>query len=587
MGGDELNLGMVGSGGDGVMVTGETLVNASAKKGMKCLMLKSFGPQIRGGESSCKIRMSSKKVSAPPDKLDVLLAFNWKDYTRFGGELELASGGVVIEDGVEGDEEPERPIVGEQPAKIFRVPLTRMAKETAGNKLAKNMVALGVLSGLFDLPDKEMRSAIQKTFAHKSDEIINNNIKAYVAGMSYAKDNLEAPPHLKLVIDESMLDKRVVMTGNEAAAYGALLAGCSFFAGYPITPSSEIMEWLSNYMPLYGGTMIQTEDEIAALGMVIGASLAGAKAMTATSGPGFSLMIELIGLASIAEIPCVIVNAQRVGPSTGIPTKSEQSDLLQACFGTHGDAPKVVIAPADVADCFDVMREAFFISEKYQLPVIVLSDGFIAQCKSSIHEPDLSKIRPWERARPKVDEISPEDYNRFEITPSGVTWMSIPGKDPHLYRSAGIEHDRSGNPTSDFAEHEKMNEKRYRKLEGVAAEVNFMRHYGPDDAPVGVIGWGSSKGPIREAVEILNAQGMAVKALIPQVLYPLDTRQVYEFFESLDKLLVVELSFSKQFLNLLKIQLDLPAGTVHYGRSGGRPLAVSEMEDQIRKLFDK
>ncbi|MBW7995987.1 MAG: 2-oxoacid:acceptor oxidoreductase subunit alpha [Candidatus Glassbacteria bacterium] len=586
MGGDELNLGMVGSGGDGVMVTGEAIVNAAAKKGMKCLMLKAFGPQIRGGESSCKIRLSSKKVSAPPDRLDVLLAFKWDDYKRFGRELELNPGGVVIEDGKEGDEEPERPIVGEQPSKIYRVPLTEIATESAGNKLAKNMVALGVLSGLFDLPDDEMRAAISKTFAHKSDEIINSNISAYEAGKQYAQENLEAPENMKLVIDESLLDKRVVMTGNDATAYGALLAGCTFFAGYPITPSSEIMEWLSNYMPVYGGTMVQTEDEIAALGMVIGASLAGAKSMTATSGPGFSLMIELIGLASIAEIPCVIVNAQRVGPSTGIPTKSEQSDLLQACFGTHGDAPKVVIAPADVADCFDVMREAFFISEKYQLPVIVLSDGFIAQCKSSIHEPELDKIRPWERARPNTDEVSVEDYKRYEITKTGITWMSIPGKDPHLYRSAGIEHDELGSPTSDFAEHERMNEKRYRKLAGVAEEVNFMRHYGPDDAKVGVIAWGSSKGPLREAVEILNARGHAVKALVPQVLYPLNTEKVYKFFESLDKLLVVELSYSKQFLNLLKIQLDLPAGTVHYGRSGGKPLAIYEMLEQIGKLLD-
>jgi 2-oxoglutarate/2-oxoacid ferredoxin oxidoreductase subunit alpha len=587
MGGDELNLGMVGSGGDGVMVTGEILVYAAARKGMKCLMLKSFGPQIRGGESSCKIRMSSKKVATPPDKLDVLLAFNWNDYQRFGRELELGSVGVVIEDGRDGDQEPERQIVGQKPAKIYRIPLTEMAKESAGNKLAKNMVALGVLSGMFSLPDEEMRAAIRKTFSHKSDEIIDSNFRAYEAGKQYAENNLDSPPKLQLVIDESMLDKRAVMTGNEAIAYGSLLAGCSFFAGYPITPSSEIMEWLSNHMPVYGGTMIQTEDEIAALGMVIGASMAGARAMTATSGPGVSLMIEQIGLASIAEIPCVIVNAQRVGPSTGIPTKSEQSDLLQACFGTHGDAPKVVIAPADVADCFDVMREAFFISEKYQLPVIVLSDGFIAQCKSSIPWPDLDKIRPWERARPNIDEVSPADYKRFEIMPSGVTWMSIPGKDPHLYRAAGIEHNEAGNPTSDFAEHERMNEKRYRKLEGVAAEVNFMRHYGPENAAVGVIGWGSSKGPVREAVELLNAEGLAVKALIPQVLYPLDTNQVYEFFKSLDKLLVVELSYSKQFLNLLKIQLDLPVGTAHFGRSGGKPLAVYEVVDQIRMLFEE
>ncbi|HLA39120.1 MAG TPA: 2-oxoacid:acceptor oxidoreductase subunit alpha, partial [Candidatus Glassbacteria bacterium] len=370
---------------------------------------------------------------------------------------------------------------------------------------------------------------------------------------------------------------------NEAAAYGALLAGCTFFAGYPITPSSEIMEWLSEYLPAYGGTMIQTEDEIAALGMVLGASLAGAKAMTATSGPGISLMTELIGLASIAEIPCVIVNAQRVGPSTGIPTKSEQSDLMQAIFGGHGDSPRVVIAPADVADCFDVMREAFFVSEKYQIPVIVLSDGFIAQCKSSIHYPDLSMVRPWERARPK--DISPENYKRYEYTKTGVTWMSIPGKDPHIYRAAGIEHNENGDPTSEFSVHEQMNDKRYRKLKFIAEEVNFMRHYGPEDAKVGVITWGSCKGPVREAIEILNAEGHAVKALVPQVLFPLNVKRVNQFFKSLDKLLVVELSYSKQFLNCLKTQLDLPAGTQHYGRSGGNAFSYHEIIEQIRKLL--
>ena len=564
------------------MVTGESIVASAARKGMKCLMLKSFGPQIRGGETSCKIRMSNKKVSAPPDKLDVLLAFNWNDYKRFGTELELEEWGVVIEEVEDGEPAPERNIVGNQPAQIISVPLTKIAKDTAGNRLAKNMVALGLMAELFGMPDEELKVSIRKTFNHKGEEIITANLSAYEAGKQYAAANLQVPDKLRLKIAQN-LDKRVVMTGNEAAAYGALLAGCTFFAGYPITPSSEIMEWLSEYLPAYGGTMIQTEDEIAALGMVLGASLAGAKAMTATSGPGISLMTELIGLASIAEIPCVIVNAQRVGPSTGIPTKSEQSDLMQAIFGGHGDSPRVVIAPADVADCFDVMREAFFVSEKYQIPVIVLSDGFIAQCKSSIHYPDLSMVRPWERARPK--DISPENYKRYEYTKTGVTWMSIPGKDPHIYRAAGIEHNENGDPTSEFSVHEQMNDKRYRKLKFIAEEVNFMRHYGPEDAKVGVITWGSCKGPVREAIEILNAEGHAVKALVPQVLFPLNVKRVNQFFKSLDKLLVVELSYSKQFLNCLKTQLDLPAGTQHYGRSGGNAFSYHEIIEQIRKLL--
>jgi 2-oxoglutarate ferredoxin oxidoreductase subunit alpha len=583
MNGDELNLGIVGSGGDGVMVCGETIVSASAREGMKCLMLKSFGPQIRGGESSCKIRISSKKVAAPPDTLDILLAFNWNDYKRFGSELELQPEGVVIEEGEEGEEKPERPLLGPQPKEVYRVPLTKLAKNSAGTRLARNMVALGVMSQLFALPDEELKKSITKTFSRKGTEIVNSNLKAYQAGKEYAAQHFTGPEKLRLNRMENG-EKRLVMTGNDAIAYGALLAGCRFFAGYPITPSSEIMEWFSVYMPAYGGTMIQTEDEMSALGKVIGASLAGVKAMTATSGPGLSLMTEMIGLAAIAEVPCVIVDAQRVGPSTGIPTKSEQSDLMTAVYGGHGDAPRVIIAPADVADCFDVMREAFFVSEKYQIPVIVLSDGFIAQCKASIHEPDLSKIRTWNRARPRG--IPLEDYKRFDsTTKSGVSWMSIPGKDHYIYRAAGIEHDEKGNPTSDYEIHQKMNEKRYRKLKYIAGDCNFMRFYGPEDAKVGVLAWGSSKGPVREAVEILNGRGHKVRALIPQVLFPLAVNKVQSWFEGLEHLLIVELSYSKQFLNLLKTQIDLPSGTTHYGRSGARPFAVSEMVEQIGKLL--
>ncbi|HUU28637.1 MAG TPA: 2-oxoacid:acceptor oxidoreductase subunit alpha [archaeon] len=580
---EELNLGIVGSGGDGVMVCGEAIVSAAAREKLKCLMLKSFGPQIRGGESACKIRISGNKVAAQPDKLDVLLAFNWKDYPRFGNELMLNPEGVVIEEGDEGEPEPERPLVGLQPKKIYRLPLTRLAMAAAGTKLARNMVALGALGRLFGIPDKQLRKSIEKMFARKGPEVTENNLKAYLAGKDYVEQNISETFQLRL---ESWVKKgrgRLILTGNDAVSYGALLAGCRFFAGYPITPSSEIMEFLSVHMPAFGGIMVQTEDEMAALGMVLGASLAGTKAMTATSGPGLSLMIELIGLASIAEIPCVIVDVQRGGPSTGIPTKHEQSDLMLAVFGGHGDAPRVVMAPADIADCFEVMREAFYVSEKYQIPVIVLSDGFIGHCKASIGEPDLTKFRPYERLRP--DNCSAEDYKRFADTETGVSPMSIPGLDPQIYRAAGIEHDERGNPTSDFAIHQKMNEKRYRKLKFITQEVNFMRHYGPPDAKVGVIAWGSNKGAVREAVETLNADGYAVSAVIPQVLFPLAVDKLKPYFEGLERLLVVELSYSRQFLNFLKTQIDLPAGTAHYSRSGAKPLAVTEVIEQIKKLI--
>jgi len=579
----DLNIGIVGSGGDGVMVGGEAVVNAVARKGLNCIMLKSFGPQIRGGESSCKIRISTEKVSTQADELDVLMAFNWGDYTRFGSELMLKPGRVVIEEGEPGAPEPERPIVGPEPGTILRVPLTRLAKEASGGKRARNMVALGAMGKICNLPDQPLRDSIEKLFKTKGEEVVQDNLKAYQAGRDYAERNLLKLEEIELEAGKDEAEERVVMTGNDAVAYGALLAGCRFFAGYPITPSSEIMEWLSIHMPRFNGTMVQTEDEMAALGMVLGASLAGVKAMTATSGPGLSLMTEMIGLAAIAEIPCVVVDVQRAGPSTGIPTKSEQSDLMHAAFGGHGDFPRVVMAPADVSDCFDVMREAFFISEKYQVPVIVLSDGFISHRKASITPPDISKYRPYYRNRPKPDRKS--EYLRFLMTPSGVSPMSIPGMPHVLYRAAGIEHDEKGRPTSDFKIHQMMNEKRFRKLKGIRRDVNFMRVYGPEKAKVGVLAWGSSKGAVRNAVKLLNEQGHPVKGIIPQVLFPLAVKKLKRYLKGLERLLVLELSFSKQFLNLLKIQMDLPPGTVHYGRSGAQPLGVGEVIEQVEKLL--
>jgi 2-oxoglutarate/2-oxoacid ferredoxin oxidoreductase subunit alpha len=581
---NELNLGMVGSGGDGVMAAGEIIVKASAREGLNCILLKSFGPQIRGGESACKIRITSRRCSVQADDLDILLVFNWADYRRFGSELTLMPLGVVIEDGEEGEPEPDRPVVGNPPHAIYRVPMSKIARETAGTLLARNMVAVGALCGLADLPEESHLESIRRLFEHKPEEIISANFKAFETGRDYVRQHIIRRDQIRLIRPAVKSAPRVVMTGNDSIAYGAMLAGCRFFAGYPITPSSEIMEWLSVFMPKFGGEMVQTEDEIAALGMVLGASLVGRKAMTATSGPGLSLMSELLGLASIAEIPCVVVDVQRAGPSTGIPTKSEQADLMQAVFGGHGDSPRVVMAPADVSDCLDVMREAFFVSEKYQMPVIVLSDGSIGLRKAAFAEPDISIVRQYERTHPPAG-LDPAEYKRFLFTETGVSPMSIPGVDLPVYRAAGIEHNEKGAPTSEFEMHQRMNEKRYRKLGFIAEEVCFMRHYGPQDAPVGVLAWGSSKGAVREAVENLNEEGFPVKAVIPQVLFPLNAEKLKSLLGPLRKLLVVELSYSRQFLNLLKTQMDLPEGTVHYGRSGARPLGIHEIMDQVRKLF--
>ena len=302
---------------------------ASAREGLSVIKTEAYGPQIRGGESSCTVRISATPIHALADALDVVVVFHWSDFARFRAEMTLAPDAIVFYDVA--DPAPED-------MKSFRL----VPVDFSARRAAKNIFALGLLSSMFGLPAEAVRRAVRNRFAKKTEAVVTANVEAFDAGFTQGTE---------LALDAKKLEytattAKLLMSGNDASSLGAIEAGCSFFAGYPITPSSEILHSLSEWLPRLGGSSLQTEDELAAIGAVVGASFAGAKSMTATSGPGLSLMSEMLGLASIAEIPAVIVNVQRGGPSTGIPTKSEQSDLLHAVYGGHGDMPRVVIAPA-------------------------------------------------------------------------------------------------------------------------------------------------------------------------------------------------------------------------------------------------
>jgi 2-oxoglutarate ferredoxin oxidoreductase subunit alpha len=376
----------------------------------------------------------------------------------------------------------------------------------------------------------------------------------------------------------------LLMSGNELSAVAALHAGCRFFAGYPITPSSEILHLLSEWMPKVGGYLVQTEDELAAIGAVIGGSFAGVKSMTATSGPGLALMTEMLGLAAMSEIPAVIIDVQRGGPSTGLPTKSEQSDLWQALWGSHGDAPRVVLAPADVEDCFHTTVAAFNIAEETQLPVIVLSDQFIAQRRETLSMITLDH-EVVGRQVPSAGEL--RDFKRYKDTRSGVSPMTWPGMKGGEYQTNGLEHDEAGQPTSMHLIHEQMNSKRYRKLRQVRERYSFFRTYGPEDADVGILCWGSSKGPVKEAVLKANGRGEKVAAFVPQLLYPFPYHEFKRFLRGINDIIIFELSYSAQFYKYLRTFLDLPEGhTYVYKRSGGKNLTVGEVEDKIEKVLE-
>ena len=304
--------------------------------------------------------------------------------------------------------------------------------------------------------------------------------------------------------------------------------------------------------------------------------------MTATSGPGLSLMIEMIGLASMAEVPAVIVNVQRGGPSTGNPTRSEQSDLLQSLFGTHGDAPRVVLACADVEDCFHATVEAFNISEEFQLPVLVLSDQAVGQRKETLSARTLvHEVR--DRLLPTAEDLV--QYERYRDTATGVSPMAVPGMKGGTYPTNGLEHDEAGRPNSQYLAHEKMNAKRYRKMWAIRDRYHYHRRYGPEKAKVGIVCWGSSKGPVQEAVLQANANGESVAAFVPQMIYPFPKRDFDRFLEQVDELLVIELSYTAQFYKYLRTFMDLPANTRVFKRSGGKELTVAEVLAEIRRAL--
>jgi 2-oxoglutarate ferredoxin oxidoreductase subunit alpha len=578
----DLTFAIVGSGGDGVITVGDMMAQAGASEGLHVMKVEAYGPQIRGGESSCTVRLSADPILAQGDLVQVLVVFNWADFARFRGEIVCAENAVILYEAT--DETPHDQIdLGPiEEVKWVPVPFIKLAKEAAGTTLAKNIVTLGILGELFSLPQDAIERAIKDKFSKKKETVLEANIKGFKAGIEHASKIEEAATGMRLqyTAGEPML----LMSGNELCAVAALHAGCRFFAGYPITPSSEVLHLLSEWMPKMGGYLVQTEDELSAIGAVIGGSFAGVKSMTATSGPGLALMTEMLGLASMAEIPAVIIDVQRGGPSTGLPTKSEQSDLWQALWGSHGDAPRVVLAPADVEDCFHATVAAFNIAEEAQMPVIVLSDQFIAQRSETLSMLTLDH-EVIGRQVPSAGDL--REYKRYKDTKSGISPMSWPGMKGGEYQTNGLEHEEDGSPSSMYLVHEKMNAKRYRKLRAVRAKYSFYRRYGAEKADVGIICWGSSKGPVKEAVQKATARGERVSAFVPQLLYPFPYHEFNEYLKTVDNVIVMELSYSAQFYKYLQTFLNLPeARTFVYKRSGGKNLTVGEVEDKIQKVLE-
>jgi len=568
-------LGIGGESGEGVVLAGDILNMAAARMNIHTASFRTFPAEARGGPSVVKLRLCHDHVYSLGDDYDILVAFNEDAYLLH--REDLARHGVLLIDG-----DPENPTQQRHPELadhiVYKVPMDRIARKDVGEPKAKNMVAVGAIAALFGFSREIIEQNLGERFSRRSEKILRDNLNAFLAGYDFAATQIDKRDPFELRQAEG--DGLVVLSGNEAVALGALYAGCRFFAGYPITPASEIMEILAAELPRVGGAMIQAEDEIASMGMVLGAAFAGARAMTATSGPGLSLMTELIGLSSMAEIPCVIVDVQRGGPSTGLPTKTEQGDFTLAIAATHGEAPHVILAPTTIRDCFEIMGPAFEIAERYQLPVIVLTEQALGFRRADLPK---SLLRNYPKADvPAVPSDIDEQvrYLRYRITESGVSPRAIPGMPGLAHVATGLEHAEDTKPAYDPSTRRAMMEKRQRKMKGILGDFVTLQRYGDPEPQIGVIGWGSAAGPIREAVELARAKGIKAAGLVPRMLLPSPNDQIRTFISSCKKTIVIEGNMTGQYAAFLRSQIP-GFDPLQVNRYDGLPL---QRADVLRKI---
>ncbi len=564
------------------MITGQMVTQATARAGYHVLTDSVPPAEIKGGYSFYQIRLSERRLYSRGDVVDILLAFNQEAFDRSIDQLR--DGGILIYDSAE-----FQPPAADRYTS-YAVPMTDIAKNEIELALAKNMVAVGVVAGMFGLDVQHVHGLIRESkLAKKGADILTKNLRAVELGRDYVVQQVDDRGSFE--VKPAHLSGNVVLSGNQAIALGALVAGCRRYAGYPITPATDIMELLAEELPRMGGAVLQAEDEIAAIGMVLGFSYAGQKAMTATSGPGLSLMTEMLGLASMAEIPAVVVDAQRAGPSTGMPTRHEQGDLNIAALGAHGEVQRVVLAPTSVTDCLWTMVEAFNLSEELQLPAIVLQDTVLAVRTESIPRPDLSKAYVVNRRTFAYADDSrnghgydaasgPERYLRYQLTEDGVSPMAIPGTPGGGYVATGLEHTQAANTSSDAKNHAAMTEKRFKKMETALRKAPAAHYYGDPSAEIGFLTWGSTWGVVVEAVDRLAAQGIRVHAMAPRLLWPLATHQIDPFLEGKRTIVVPEVNYTGQFAQLL----DMHYRHTEFQRLnvyGGQPFSVSQIVEAI------
>jgi 2-oxoglutarate ferredoxin oxidoreductase subunit alpha len=573
---DDLNWAIGGEAGDGIDSTGKIFAQALSRAGRHVFTSKDFASRIRGGYTAYKIRSATDRVESVVDRLDILVALT--ERTIDENLDELHDGSVIIYDGerteMEGVEIP-----GDMTG--LAVPLQRLAEE-AGGAIMQNIVALGAACEVTNFPIENLDSALEKKFGDKGESIVENNKEAARKGQEFVAEEFDQTFDYDL---ETTDNDYVLLNGDEAIGMGAIAAGCRFYAGYPITPATDVMEYLTGRIEQFGGEVVQAEDELSAINMALGAARAGARSMTATSGPGIDLMTETFGLVATSETPLVICDVMRSGPSTGMPTKQEQGDLNMTLYGGHGEIPRFVVAPTNVGECFQKTVEAFNLAEKYQTPVFLLADLSMAVTEQTF-EPEVFDMDAVEIDRGKIvdDEVEAwtDERDRFQphfSTADGVSPRALPGTENAAHMSTGLEHNALGRRTEDTDVRIEQVDKRNRKVETAKEEENWSpREFGNPDSDNLVISWGSNEGAMREALDYLDEEDIDVRFLSVPYIFP--RPDLSDDIEAADEVIVVECNESGQFADLL--EHDALTRVKRVNKYNGVRFKADELADEIK-----
>ncbi|MBN1953481.1 MAG: 2-oxoacid:acceptor oxidoreductase subunit alpha [Anaerolineae bacterium] len=540
-----------GEAGMGLESSGAGFARALTRGGLYVFGLPDYYSRIRGGHNFYSIRVARHPLYTHAEPVHVLLALDRETIRRHVNHV--VPGGAIIYDEKDGlPEGPRRADVG-----FCALPLSQLAEEKGGREVMRNTLALGVVAGLIGFDPQYMASVIRDNFARKGQAVVDANLRVVEAGVqagcSFDGDfsfRMEAVPGAPA---------RVMMNGTEAFALGALAGGCRFVAGYPMTPGSLALHWFARYADQYGVATKHAEDEIAAINMAIGAGLVGARALVPTSGGGFSLMVEALGMAGIAEIPLVVYEAQRPGPATGLATRNEQGDLMFALYASQGEFPRFILTPGTVEDCFRAGWQSFNLAEKHQTPAIILSDHYLAVAQRTLDvesiDFDAVTIERGELLTDQDLDAMEEPYRRFRVTASGISPRAVPGHPKAVFVTTANEHTERGAITEEPADRVAQTEKRLRKLKGMQQEIEGPFWYGPEEAELTFVCWGSTCGPLREAVDRLNA-GRAGRAnmLYFTALCPFPTAATAEALNRTRRTVAVECNATGQLESLLRMQ---------------------------------